>query len=128
VSAGYGKVAAVDELRIGLGVPRDRVVYVGDGSSDLHVMMHVNRGEGLTIAVSQQRSISEVAKRTVVSEDALGVLVPVLEEIAGYGPAEIRELFDRNGFVIQEWEKVRTDWLTIREHSRDEKSSIAVVA
>ena len=52
----------------------------------------------------------------------------VLEEIAGYGPAEIRELFDRNGFVIQEWEKVRTDWLTIREHSRDEKSSIAVVA
>jgi phosphoserine phosphatase len=128
VSAGYGKVAAVDELRIGLGVPRDRVVYVGDGSSDLHVMMHVNRGEGLTIAVSQQRSISEVAKRTVVSEDALGVLVPVLEEIAGYGPADIRELFDRHGFVIQEWEKVRTDWLTIREHSRDEKSSIAVVA
>jgi phosphoserine phosphatase len=128
VAAGYGKVAAVDALRIGLGVPRDRVVYVGDGSSDLHVMMHVNRGEGLTIAVSQERSISEVARRTVVSEDALGVLVPVLEEIAGYGPTEIRELFDRRGFVIQEWEKVRTDWLTIREHSRDEKNPIAVVA
>jgi phosphoserine phosphatase len=128
VSAGYGKVAAVDELRIGLGVPRDRVVYVGDGSSDLHVMMHVNRGEGLTIAVSQERSISEVAKRTVVSDDALGVLVPVLEEIAGYGAAEIRALFDGHGFVIQEWEKVRTDWLTIREQSRDEQTPISAVA
>ncbi len=90
--------------------------------------LHVNRGEGLTIAVSQQRSISEVAKRTVVSDDALGVLVPVLEEIAGYRPTEIRALFDRHGFVIQEWEKVRTDWLTIREHSHDEQNPIAVVA
>ena len=128
VSAGYGKVAAVDELRIGLGLPRDRVVYVGDGSSDLHVMLHVNRGEGLTIAVSQVRSISEVARRTVVSDDALSVLVPILEEIVGYGTPEIRALFDRYGFVIQEWEKVRTDWLTIREHAIAEQSPIAVVA
>jgi phosphoserine phosphatase len=128
VSAGYGKVEAVDELRIGLGLPRDRVVYVGDGSSDLHVMLHVNRGEGLTIAVSQVRSISEVAKRTVVSDDALSVLVPILEEIVGYGTPEIRALFDRHGFVIQEWEKVRTDWLTIREHATAEQPSIAVVA
>ena len=50
VPAGYGKVAAVDALRLELGVPRERVVYVGDGSSDLHVMLHVNRGDGLTIA------------------------------------------------------------------------------
>lgn len=128
VSAGYGKVAAVNELRITLGVPRDRVVYVGDGSSDLHVMLHVNRGDGLTIAVSQDRSISEVAKRTVVSDDALGVLVPVLEEIVGLGAPEIRTLFDRYGFVIQEWEKVRTDWLTIREHSRDELRPMVAVA
>ena len=128
VSAGYGKVAAVNELRIGLGVPRDRVVYVGDGSSDLHVMLHVNRGDGLTIAVSQDKSISEIAKRTVVSDDALGVLVPVLEEIVGFGAPEIRALFDRHGFVIQEWEKVRTDWLTIREHSRDELRPIVAVA
>jgi phosphoserine phosphatase len=128
VAAGYGKVAAVDELRIALGLPRDRMVYVGDGSSDLHVMLHVNRGEGLTIAVSQVRSISEIAKRTVVSDDALSVLVPVLEEIVGYGTPEIRALFDRHGFVIQEWEKVRTDWLTIREHAAPERSPMAVVA
>jgi hypothetical protein len=107
-------VAAVDALRVARGVPRDRVVYVGDGSSDLHVMLHVNRGEGLTIAVSQARSVSEIARRTVVSDDALGVLVPVLEEVAGYGTPEIRALFERHGFTIQEWDKVRTDWLTIR--------------
>src|SRR5437764_790935 len=74
VAPGYGKVAAVDELRATLGVPRERVVYVGDGSSDLHVMLHVNRGDGLTIAVSQARHITEIARRTVISDDALGVL------------------------------------------------------
>jgi predicted HAD superfamily phosphohydrolase len=35
-----------------LSVGHDRVVYVGDGSSDVHVMLHVNRLGGLTIAVS----------------------------------------------------------------------------
>src|SRR6476620_9871347 len=111
VAAGYGKVEAVDELRIALGLPRNRVVYVGDGSSDLHVMLHVNRGEGLTLAVSQARSVSEVARRTVIADDALSVLVPVLEEVCGLPPADIRALFERNGFAIQEWDKVRTDWL-----------------
>ena len=129
VASGYGKVEAVDELRIALGLPRNHVVYVGDGSSDVHVMLHVNRGEGLTIAVSQVRRISEIARRTVMSDDALSVLVPVLEEIAGYGTPEIRGLFDRHGFVIQEWEKVRTDWLTVREHAAAEQQSpVAVVA
>lgn len=128
VAAGYGKVETVDALRLSRGLPSDRVVYVGDGSSDLHVMLHVNRGEGFTIAVSQVRSISEVAKRTVVSDDALSVLVPVLEDVVGYGTPEIRALFDRHGFVIQEWEKVRTDWLTIREHAAAEQTPMAVVA
>lgn len=114
VAAGYGKVAAVDALRARLGVPSDRVVYVGDGSSDLHVMLHVNRGDGLTIAVSEARHVTEIARRTVISDDALSVLVPVLEEIAGYDAAAVRRLFERRGLVIQEWDRVRTDWLTIR--------------
>ncbi|HKG94477.1 MAG TPA: haloacid dehalogenase-like hydrolase, partial [Gemmatimonadaceae bacterium] len=117
VGAGYGKVAAVDALRTELGVPRERVVYVGDGSSDLHVMLHVNRGDGLTIAVSEARHITEIACRTVISDDALSVLVPVLEEIAGYTPGDVRRLFERHGLVIQEWERVRTDWLTIRQNT-----------
>ncbi|WP_284351620.1 haloacid dehalogenase-like hydrolase [Roseisolibacter agri] len=113
VAAGYGKVAAVEALRSALGVPRERVVYVGDGSSDLHVMLHVNRGDGLTIAVSEARHIAEIARRTVISDDALSVLVPVLEEMLGYAPGQVRALFERHGLTIQERNKVRTDWLTI---------------
>lgn len=113
VTAGYGKVAAVDELRLRLGVPRDRVVYVGDGSSDLHVMLHVNRGEGFTIAVSETRDIMQVAQRTVLSDDALSVLVPILDEIVGFKPQEIRGLFETRGLMIHEWDRVKTDWLTI---------------
>jgi 2-hydroxy-3-keto-5-methylthiopentenyl-1-phosphate phosphatase len=117
VPAGYGKVAAVDSLRIRLGVPSDRVVYVGDGSSDIHVMLHVNRGEGLTIAASEARHIAQIARRTVISDDALSVLIPILDEIAGYDPSQIRLVFEEQGLLIQEWDRVRTDWLTIRDGS-----------
>ena len=117
VPAGYGKVAAVDSLRLRLGVPSDRVVYVGDGSSDIHVMLHVNRGEGLTIAASEARHISQIARRTVISDDALSVLIPILEEICGYDQARIRLVFEEQGLLIQEWDRVRTDWLTIRDGS-----------
>lgn len=115
VPAGYGKVAVLEELRMNLQVGHDRVIYVGDGNSDLHVMLHVNRLDGLTIAVSENKYITPVAKRTILSEDALSVLVPILEEIAGWDSAKIRGLFDLHGFVLQDWEKVRTDSLTIRE-------------
>ena len=115
VPAGYGKVAVVDDLRFRLGVPRERVVYVGDGSSDIHVMMHVNRGDGLTIAASEARHIAQIARRTVISDDALSVLVPVLEEIGGYTPARIRRVFEEHGVLIREWDRVRTDWLTISD-------------
>jgi 2-hydroxy-3-keto-5-methylthiopentenyl-1-phosphate phosphatase len=117
VPAGYGKVAAVDSLRIRLGVPSDRVVYVGDGSSDIHVMLHVNRGDGLTIAASEARHIAQIARRTVISDDALSVLIPILEEIAGYDQSQIRLVFEEQGLLIQEWDRVRTDWLTIRDGS-----------
>lgn len=125
VTAGHGKVAVVDDLRLKLGVPRDRVIYVGDGSSDLHVMLHVNRGDGFTIAVSDTRTISEVAQRTVLCDDALGVLVPILDEIAGFEPDGIRALLEENGLVIQEWEKVRTDWLTISSHPQADVTPLA---
>ena len=117
VPAGYGKVAAVDYLRFRLGVPTDRVVYVGDGSSDIHVMLHVNRGDGLTIAASEARHIAQIARRTVISDDALSVLIPVLEEIGGYDASQIRSVFEEQGLLIQEWDRVRTDWLTIRDGS-----------
>ena len=130
VAAGYGKVEVVESLRTTLGVPRERLVYVGDGGSDLHVMLHANRGEGLTIAVSQSRRITQVARRTVLSDDALSVLVPLLEEVAGYDPARIRAFFQAQGLAIQEWDRVRTDWLTIGESSdgEDDVRELSVVA
>jgi len=42
LSAGYGKVAVVEELRAKAPIGHDRLIYVGDGSSDIHVMLHVN--------------------------------------------------------------------------------------
>jgi HAD superfamily phosphoserine phosphatase-like hydrolase len=115
VPAGYGKVAVLEELREKLLIGHDRIVYVGDGSSDVHVMLHINRLSGLTIAVSENRYITQIASRTILSDDALSVLIPILEDIAGWDTVRIRRLFESQGFLLQEWDKVRTDSLTIRK-------------
>jgi hypothetical protein len=41
------------------------------------------------------------------------VLIPILEEIAGWNSNRIRALFEAQGLVLQEWDKVRTDTLRI---------------
>ena len=131
VPAGYGKVAVLDELNSKLQISPDRIVYVGDGSSDVHVMLHVNRRDGFTIAVSEAKFITPIAKRTVLSDDALSVLVPILEDIADMDTIAIRSLFESHGLLIQEWDKVRTDWLTISEilpNGGSEAGPIAEVA
>ncbi|HEU0184593.1 MAG TPA: haloacid dehalogenase-like hydrolase [Blastocatellia bacterium] len=116
VPAGYGKVATLDELQERLQISSDRIIYVGDGGSDIHVMLHVNRRDGFTVAVSENKYIAPIAKRSILSEDALSPLVPVLEEIVGItDPASIRSLFESHGLRIQEWDKVKTDWLKIGE-------------
>ncbi|MBI4908954.1 MAG: HAD-IB family phosphatase [Acidobacteria bacterium] len=113
VPAGYGKVAVVDELRAHMGIGHDRIIYVGDGSSDVHVMLHVNRLDGMTIAVSENKYITQIARRTVLSDDALSVMVPVMEDILGWNAAQIRAMFSAHGFVLREWDKTRTDSITI---------------
>jgi HAD superfamily phosphoserine phosphatase-like hydrolase len=125
--AGYGKVAVVEELRASLGIGQDRIVYVGDGSSDLHVMLHVNHIGGLTIAVSENRYIQEVARRSILSDDALSVLVPVLEDVLGWTGARIRAFFAANGFAVREWEKVRTDTITLSATGTESASQSAAV-
>lgn len=112
-TAGYGKVAVLDNLLLQRAAGPDHVIYTGDGSSDIHVMLHINARDGLTIAVSESRNISQIAKRTVLSTSALAVLAPILEEIAGWERYRIRSFFETNGMLIQEWERVRTDWLTV---------------
>src|SRR5215472_7014603 len=109
-TAGYGKVATLDQLQTELQVSPDHIVYVGDGSSDLHV----NVRDGFTIAVSETKDIAQVAQRSVLGSNMLSVLVPILEGIVGWQRPAIRDFFESYGFLIQAWESVRTDWLTLR--------------
>lgn len=97
VPAGYGKVAVLEDLQQRLGVPPERVIYVGDGSSDVHVMHHVNTHGGFTIAVSENRQLARIAKSTVLSDNACSVLVPVLAHLLRRTPAEVRQAFTIEG-------------------------------
>ncbi|HLV87480.1 MAG TPA: HAD-IB family phosphatase [Candidatus Sulfotelmatobacter sp.] len=123
-TAGYGKVTVLDALVEKNVSGPDHVIYTGDGSSDIHVMLHINARDGLTIAVSESRNVSQIAKRTVLSSSALAVLAPILEEVAGWERYRIRSFFELNGMLIQEWERVRTDWLTLRAASDDVEDRI----
>lgn len=115
VPAGYGKVAAIEELEAQLGLSPDRTIYVGDGSSDVHVMLHVNNREGFTIAVSENHHLARIARTTVLSDNAFSVAVPVLDQIVGLPPAAIRSLFGAYRLSLHEWERARTDRVTVRE-------------
>jgi phosphoserine phosphatase len=112
--AGYGKVARIIDLQTELSLGLDHVVYSGDGSLDLNAMLHVNEGAGLTIAVSEVRPVAQVARRTVLSDNALSVLVPILEEVLHWSQPQIRRFFEHLGFLVQEWARMRTDILTLR--------------
>jgi phosphoserine phosphatase len=114
-SAGWGKITVLEEIRAALGISHDQIIYMGDGSSDLPVMMHVNQHDGLTIAVSEAKYITKVARRTVLSDNAMSVLVPVLEEVLRWDSARIRRLFASYGLTLREWDKTRTDVLTIQD-------------
>jgi phosphoserine phosphatase len=114
-SSGWGKVLVLEEIRAQLGISHDHIIYVGDGSSDLPVMMHVNQHDGLTIAVSENEFITRVARRTVLSDNAMSVLVPVLEEVLRWDSSKIRRYFATQGLMLREWGKMRTDLLTIEE-------------
>jgi HAD superfamily phosphoserine phosphatase-like hydrolase len=115
VPAGYGKVAVIEELQHRLGITPDRVVYVGDGSSDIHVMLHVNNHDGFTIAVSENKQLARIAKSTVLSDNAFSIMVPVLDQLLHWRTGDIRALFESYGLTLNEWEKDRTDRVKIGE-------------
>lgn len=125
-TAGYGKVAVLDQLQTSLQIAPDHIVYVGDGSSDIHVMLHVNTRDGFTIAVSEAKHVAHIAKRTLLSSSTLAVVAPILEEIAGWPRLKIRQLFESHGLLVQEWDQVRTDWLTLRSPEQDASQAVAV--
>jgi 2-hydroxy-3-keto-5-methylthiopentenyl-1-phosphate phosphatase len=115
VPAGFGKVTALGQIQQKVGVADDRVIYTGDGTSDIHVLLHVRQRGGFTVAVSESRVITEIAERTVISDDALSVLVPILEDLCKWDTSRIRSFFEAHDVLIHEWGKVRTDWLTLRK-------------
>jgi hypothetical protein len=41
------------------------------------------------------------------------VLVPILEDVVGLDRAGVRAFFEEKGLVIREWDRVRTDRLSI---------------
>jgi len=115
VPAGYGKVAVIEELQNRLEIPSDRVIYVGDGSSDVHVMLHVNNHDGFTIAVSDNRQLAHIARSTVLSDNAFSIMLPVLDQVLDWRTGAIRELLEHNGLTLQAWEKARADSVEIGE-------------
>jgi phosphoserine phosphatase len=115
VPAGYGKVAVLEELGNRLGIASDRMIYVGDGSSDVHVMLHVNNRDGFTIAVSENKQLARIAQSTVLSDNAFSVMVPILDQLMDWRTAQIRSLFESNGLTLHEWEKERTDRVRISQ-------------
>src|SRR5271167_947050 len=116
-TAGWGKITVLEEIRAALGISHDNIIYMGDGSSDLPVMMHVNQHDGITIAVSEAKFITRIARRTVLSDNAMSVLVPVLEEVLRWDSPEIRRFFASRGLMLREWDKMRTDMLTIEDNA-----------
>ena len=115
VPAGYGKVAVIEELEQRVAITPDRMIYVGDGSSDVHVMLHVNNRDGFTIAVSENKQLARIAKSTVLSDNAFSIMVPILDQILHWRTGDIRTLFESYGLTLNEWEKERTDRVTISE-------------
>lgn len=115
VPAGYGKVAVVEELEQRLDIAPDRMIYVGDGSSDVHVMLHVNNRDGFTIAVSENKQLARIAQSTVLSDNAFSIMVPILDQLLDWRTGQIRALFESNGLTLYEWQKERTDRVKISE-------------
>lgn len=115
VPAGYGKVSVIEELEHRLGVTPDRMIYVGDGSSDVHIMLHVNNHDGFTIAVSENKQLARIAKSTILSDNAFSVMVPILHQVLHWETRDIRDLFESYGLALSHWERDRTDRIKVGE-------------
>ncbi|OGW74972.1 MAG: hypothetical protein A2Z72_07595 [Omnitrophica bacterium RBG_13_46_9] len=112
-NAGHAKVATLDMLKLKENVPRNAIVYVGDGSSDVHVMLHVLSYSGYTITVSPAPYMGHICRRSVISDNVLSVLVPILEDMLKYDQEKVRAYFEGRGHPILEWNRADTEWLDI---------------
>jgi hypothetical protein len=67
------------------------------------------------IAVSENKQLARIAQSTVLSDNAFSIVVPLLDQVFRWRAGRIRTLFESNGLALEEWEKARTDRVTITE-------------
>lgn len=84
-------------------------------------------GRGTRLSTLARRRVSTPAQRIRLKRniplpfrllndlDGHQFAFPILEEIVRWDQGRIRAFFEAHGFVVQEWDKVRTDTLTISE-------------
>ncbi len=116
--AGSAKVDILNFLKNREKVSRSQVVYVGDGASDMYVMHHVRAYNGYPIAVSPSPLVGHIAKRTIISDNALAILIPILEDIVGFSEKEVTSYFTAIGQSVQEWDRAKVEWVDIRAGKR----------
>lgn len=112
-NAGHAKVATIDMLKEKENVPRDAIVYVGDGSSDVHVMLHILSYNGYPITVSPAPYMGHICRRSVISDNVLSILVPILMDILKYDQEKVRLYFEGMAHPILEWNRADTEWLNV---------------
>ncbi|HTY45750.1 MAG TPA: HAD-IB family phosphatase [Patescibacteria group bacterium] len=112
-NAGHAKVATLDMLKEKENVPRNAIIYIGDGSSDVHVMLHVMSYDGYTITVSPSPYMGHICRRSVISDNVLSLLVPIFEDLLDYDQERVRAYFEGRGHPILEWNRANTEWLDI---------------
>lgn len=109
-AAGAAKVDILEIIRKKEKVPLDRVIYVGDGFSDMYTILYVRAYHGYTIAVTPTSYLGSICKKTIISNDSLSLLAPVLEDILGFSHEEVKSFFEKLGYPIQTWEKAKVEW------------------
>ncbi len=112
-NAGHAKVATIDMLKQKENVTRYAIIYVGDGSSDVHVMLHVMSYQGYTITVSPAPYMGHICRRSVLSDSVLSILVPILQDLFKYDEGKVRKFFEDRKHVVLEWNRADTEWLDI---------------
>ena len=112
-NAGHAKVSTLDMLKEKENVPRNAIIYVGDGSSDVHVMLHIKSYNGYTITVSPSPYMGHICRRSVISDNVLSILVPILEDLLKYDQEKVRAYFEGREHPILEWNRADTEWLDI---------------
>lgn len=114
-AAGAGKVEVLDTVRKRERIPLDRTIYVGDGFSDMYIIMYVRAHHGYTIAVTPSSFLSHICKKTVISNDSLSLLAPILEDILGFSHEEVQSFYEKIGHPLQTWEKAKVEWFDFGE-------------